>query len=81
MTIIFITLLNRVFLFIAHATGADVERGLTTFWETEANDHADKWAKAGARLHGDLGGAVRRMQGLKQLAMHGLDVGRGTMTM
>ena len=36
---------------LAHATSADVEKGLTTEWERKGNNHADRLAKAGAKVH------------------------------
>jgi len=36
---------------LAHATGDDVARGLTTWWEKQSNDDADRLAKMGAACH------------------------------
>jgi len=35
-----------------HATAGDVSDGVTTAWERLANQHADRFAKKGARCHG-----------------------------
>ncbi len=36
---------------LAHASAADVEAGRTTWWEKNANNLADQYAKLGAKVH------------------------------
>ena len=51
----------------AHATLADVDRGLSTHWERAANGHADALAKKGAALHPSTAQAAEELDALKLL--------------
>ena len=52
----------------AHASIADVHRGVTTFWERRGNDNADRLAKKGAHMHGLTDAAVAEYHGIRSLA-------------
>ena len=52
---------------LAHATEADIERGRYTQWEKEANSHADRLAKRGAKAHEVPEETVETFFGLVQL--------------
>ena len=53
---------------LAHATESDVTRGLTTQWERQGNDLADRYAKLGADLHELEQGHILEVQALASLA-------------
>ena len=53
---------------LAHATAADVDRGLTTHWERKANGEADRLAKIGAFVHRLPADALWTMRGLHLIA-------------
>ena len=52
---------------LAHATLADIDKGLSTHWEKAANGHADRLAKLGASDHSLPEEAVKEFFGLLQL--------------
>jgi hypothetical protein len=52
----------------AHASAGDIERGVTTTWQRQGNEHADKFAKQGAAQHDLPRKAVQEYKALANLA-------------